>query len=83
LVSDARGGRWFGIADRSNIEHVMSELGPGSRGVVYGNRGRTAHVFNVVVDSHGNVKFFDGQTMRAPNWSGFREFKLLITEAAN
>ena len=83
LVSEARGGKWFAIEDRSLIEHVMAELGPGARGVVYGNRGTSAHVFNVVVDSKGVVKFFDGQTMKEAVWNGFKEFKLLITNAPN
>jgi hypothetical protein len=81
LVSEQRGGKWFNIAGRADIEHVMGRLGRGARGVVYGDRGKSQHVFNVVVDSKGGVKFFDGQTMKSVVWDGFKKFKLLITHA--
>ena len=58
------GGKFKPIANRTAIESEMASLGPGSRGIVAGVRSNgPGHVFNVVVDKKGVVKFFDGQTM--------------------
>ena len=58
-----------------SIDEVMSifrTFGPGSRGVVFGDRGagQVGHVFNVVVDQRGHVKFWDGQSMTRPRMDG-------------
>ncbi|MEJ2158411.1 MAG: toxin glutamine deamidase domain-containing protein [Desulfobacteraceae bacterium] len=74
------GGKFKQIANRSAIEKKMANLGPGSRGIVAGLRSKgPGHVFNVVVDKKGVVKFFDGQTMKPASFEGFSEFRLLVT----
>jgi hypothetical protein len=55
-----------------DLTETFAELGAGSRGVVFGDRGpgRVGHVFNVVVDQRGAVKFWDGQSMSRPTLEG-------------
>ncbi|WP_443080728.1 toxin glutamine deamidase domain-containing protein [Streptomyces sp. PTD5-9] len=54
----------------------MREIGGGARGIIYGVRGRNAHVFNVV-NIKGDVIFLDGQQGQAElNW---RNYSLLRT----
>ncbi len=64
-----------------SVEEVTSlfrQFGPGSRGVVFGDRGvgQVGHVFNVVVDQQGRVKFWDGQSMTRPlmDGQGYKDF---------
>jgi hypothetical protein len=58
----------------------MENLGDGARGVVYGYRAinNTAHVFNVVHDSHGIV-FLDGQAGKFAELEPFDRIRLLIS----
>ena len=80
VIEQAYGGKFIRALGRSDIEHVMSSLGPGSRGIVFGEHaGRPGHVFNAVVNQRGVVKFFDGQTGKPASLEGFTGFRLLIT----
>jgi hypothetical protein len=47
---------------------AFEQFGAGSRGVVFADRGpsQVGHVFNVIVDQRGAVKFWDGQSMSVP-----------------
>ncbi|MFB7919207.1 DUF6531 domain-containing protein [Streptomyces sp. NPDC056061] len=69
-------GRTFQASTVSGIVKEMKEAGHGARGIVYGGRGRNAHVFNVV-NIKGDVIFLDGQQGQAKlNW---RNYSLLRT----
>lgn len=57
------GAQWHDVGSYDSVINDMNARGVGSRGVVYIDRGSTAHVFNVVHDSNG-VVFLDGQTGR-------------------
>ncbi|NEA76604.1 putative T7SS-secreted protein [Streptomyces sp. SID13588] len=53
---------WQNVGSYDDIIGDMGARGEGSRGIVYVERqNKTAHVFNVIHDSHG-VVFLDGQT---------------------
>lgn len=60
------GAKFHDVNSYDDIINDMNARGEGSRGVVYINRGGSAHVFNVVHDSNG-VVFLDGQTGRLAN----------------
>ena len=55
-----------------DVTTTFGEFGAGSRGIVFGDRGpgQVGHVFNVVVDQRGAVKFWDGQSMSRPTLEG-------------
>jgi len=57
----------------------MSSLGPGARGIVYVGGSKPGHVFNVVVNQRGQVKFLDGQTGAPASFAGYTDLRLLIT----
>ena len=75
------GGKFQATAGKAAIESRLSKMGPGTRAVVYGGRGKNqvGHVFNAVVGEDGLVRFFDGQTGKMASFSGFKSFHLLIT----
>lgn len=81
MIEQATGGRFVGgFSGRGDIERTLSSLGPGSRGIVFGERaGGVGHVFNGVVNNRGVVKFFDGQTGKPALFDGYTGFRLLIT----
>jgi hypothetical protein len=82
LLEQFYGGMFARVADQAAIETQMALLGPGARGIVYGSRpDGTAHVFNVVVNQRGVVKFFDGQSGTAGSFGGYNQLRLLITNA--
>jgi hypothetical protein len=76
------------VPDFGSIVQTMSDLGEGSRGVVYGMRTKlvdglqeitSAHVFNVIHDSNG-VVFIDSQSGIFAKLENFGIIRLLITE---
>jgi filamentous hemagglutinin len=78
---------WFNQSFRSaSPESIVSELqnaGPGSRGIVYGERpkpevGIDGHVFNAYNDG-GVIRFVDGQNNSIPDLSTMRDFGFLRT----
>ncbi|QOV41466.1 RHS repeat protein [Streptomyces ferrugineus] len=72
------GGRSFKKSTLSGIVHEIKSSGDGARGIVMGQKGRQAHVFNVV-NVKGDVVFLDGQTGHA-DLSTWRNFSLLRTD---
>jgi hypothetical protein len=54
------GASWRSVAGQSAIESELLAAGNGARGIVYGTNGKTAHVWNAVVQD-GNVNFVDFQ----------------------
>jgi hypothetical protein len=66
------------VSSIEDVSAVFNEFGAGARGVVFGDRGRSqvGHVFNVVVDQRGAVKFWDGQSMTRPvlEGQGYKQF---------
>ncbi|PSJ26943.1 hypothetical protein B7P34_20345 [Streptosporangium nondiastaticum] len=72
------GGRKFKPATLSGIVREIKTAGHGARGIVYGQKGRQAHVFNVV-NTKGDVIFIDGQSGHA-DVASWRSFALLRTD---
>ncbi|MCI2245824.1 hemagglutinin repeat-containing protein [Xanthomonas sp. PPL568] len=74
------GGRFASPTSSEVITNQMLELGPGSRGIVYGSYGpgQPGHVFNVV-NQNGVVRFLDGQSGTAANLEDFKYFMFLRT----
>jgi RHS repeat-associated protein len=74
------GKNWFPVNGEKGMTTIMTEAGPGSRGIVWGLRGtEEGHYFNVV-NQDGVVKFLDGQSGGPANLSdGFTGFYLLRT----
>jgi filamentous hemagglutinin len=81
-VSKFYGGKPFvATTGPKGIETIMTQAGPGSRGIVFGYRGPSAdgHFFNVV-NQGGTVRFLDGQSGKAANLGdGFIDFYLMRT----
>ena len=65
-------GSFVRVKSLDDVSSVFGEFGAGSRGVVFGDRGpgQVGHVFNVVADQRGVVKFWDGQSMTRPAIEG-------------
>ncbi|MDA8021083.1 MAG: toxin glutamine deamidase domain-containing protein [Thermoanaerobaculia bacterium] len=80
-IEQTLGGKFQPVSGRAEIETTLAERGPGARAVVYGGRGpgEAGHVFNAVVNSRGEVKFFDGQSGKEASFRGYSSFALLIT----
>ncbi|MFB8103170.1 toxin glutamine deamidase domain-containing protein [Streptomyces sp. NPDC056007] len=72
------GGRQFKSSTISGIVNEIKTAGNGARGIVMGQKGRRAHVFNVV-NVKGEVVFLDGQSGHA-SLSLWRNFSLLRTD---
>ncbi|MFC9173606.1 toxin glutamine deamidase domain-containing protein [Streptomyces sp. NPDC057107] len=72
------GGRQFKSSTISGIVSEIKTAGNGARGIVMGQKGRRAHVFNVV-NVKGEVVFLDGQSGHA-SLSLWRNFSLLRTD---
>jgi hypothetical protein len=72
------GGRQFKASTVSGIVNEIKNGGDGARGIVMGQKGRQAHVFNVV-NIKGDVVFLDGQSGHA-DLSPWRNFSLLRTD---
>ena len=75
-------GREFEAATLGGIRSTMSKLGAGNRELVVGypsDPSKPAHMFNVIVNQAGEVKFWDHQVGRASDPSRFDVFDFLIT----
>ncbi|MFD8199498.1 toxin glutamine deamidase domain-containing protein [Streptomyces sp. NPDC059701] len=72
------GGRQFKASTLSGIVNQIKKAGNGARGIVMSQKGRQAHVFNVV-NIKGDVVFLDGQSGHA-DLSPWRNFSLLRTD---
>ncbi len=60
LIEQHAGASWRQVGGRSDIEAELLADGNGSRGIVYGTDGSTAHVWNAVVQND-RVNFVDFQ----------------------
>ncbi|AXQ30457.1 hypothetical protein D0B54_18020 [Solimonas sp. K1W22B-7] len=71
-------------ASLEEITAMFQKMGPGAKGIVFADRGPgiPGHVFNVVVDSRGVVKYRDGQRMGEPLLSGqgYKRFQWIRSE---
>ncbi|MEZ5096456.1 MAG: toxin glutamine deamidase domain-containing protein [Nocardioides sp.] len=73
------GGSFKSVSGQAQIERMLAQAGPGSRGIVFGGRtGDVGHVFNGV-NQGGTIRFLDGQTGGAASFSGFDSFMFLRT----
>jgi hypothetical protein len=67
------------VAGPTQIEEMLSDAGPGARGIVFGDRlGEAGHVFNAV-NQGGVVRFLDPQTGGPASFEGYSEFRFLWT----
>jgi hypothetical protein len=84
-IADALGveNKWTKVKSFEELESAFKDFGPGARGVAFGDRGpgQVGHVFNVVNDHNGRVRFWDGQSMARPeiNGQGYKNFLWLRT----
>lgn len=73
-----------GAKSLGDVTSTFTEFGAGARGVVFGDRGpgQVGHVFNVVVDQRGVVKFWDGQSQKRPivEGQGYKSFQWIRTD---
>jgi hypothetical protein len=75
------GKSWVATKGASDIEVMLTNAGPGSRGIVFGTRGpgQIGHFFNVA-NQNGTIRFLDGQAGGAANLNaGYTDFYLLRT----
>jgi RHS repeat-associated protein len=76
------GTNWTTVSGQEEVESILLDAGPGSRGIVYGGiPGQpVGHVWNAA-NQGGVINFIDAQagTGGAGNFSLFQNFKLLIT----
>jgi filamentous hemagglutinin len=74
------GDSFKAVGGQEDVEQMLSEAGPGSRGIVYGSRADTyGHVFNGV-NQDGEIRFLDGQSGGVADWGdGFDSFYFLRT----
>jgi hypothetical protein len=80
-LSTHYGKRWMPTQGTAHIEAEMRTAGPGSRGIVLGERpnGQLGHFFNVV-NQDGTIRFLDGQAGGAAKLdNGYSRFWLLRT----
>ncbi len=73
-------GAQFGrTCDIREVIDALALAGPGSRGIVFGLRGRgVGHVFNAA-NQNGTIRFLDGQTGKAAELDCYTELRLLRT----
>jgi hypothetical protein len=74
------GGSFKPVGGQADVAQLLSDAGPGARGIVYGSRADTyGHVFNGV-NQGGVIRFLDGQSGSVANWDdGFDAFYFLRT----
>jgi len=88
LYFESRTGRlgiWLRADATDGVTAMLKDWGPGARAVVFGDRGpdEAGHFFNVA-NLEGKVRFFDGQSGKAPIIEGqdFVKYWVLRTDAA-
>jgi RHS repeat-associated protein len=78
-LEDLYGSQFVNVSSQVHIEMLLQSAGPGSRGIIYGERGPgQAHVFNVA-NLGGEIVFVDGQSGRYANVASFTNLGLLRT----
>ena len=79
LVEDAYGGSFKAVSGQGQIQQVLTEAGPGARGIVYGARaGEAGHVFNAV-NQGGTIRFLDPRIGGPASFNGYTGFLFLWT----
>lgn len=75
------GRLWQPVSGEAGVTQMLEGLGPGTRAIIAGNRaGRPGHVWNGVVNSQGQARYWDGQASAVPNWTdGFVSYWVLVT----
>jgi len=63
---------------------MLTDAGPGSRGIVFGSRGPGAigHVFNAA-NQDGAINFIDFQVGGEASFSGYQELLFLLTQGGD
>lgn len=79
ILERTYGSSFKPVSGQAQIEQIMSDAGPGARGIVFGSRGANAgHVFNVI-NQGGAVRFIDFQSGTGASFDGYQGFYLLRT----
>ena len=79
ILARAFGGSFKSVSGQAEIESLLADAGPGSRGIVFGARGADpGHVFNAI-NQGGIIRFIDFQTGRAASFNGYSGFSFLWT----
>lgn len=74
------GGTFKPVSGKAEIEQMLKDAGPGSRGIVQGTRiGMPGHVFNAV-NNGGKIEFLDAQSGRVASFGDhYFRFRFLWT----
>jgi hypothetical protein len=69
------------MSSRAAVESRLSSMGPGTRAIVFVRNcnPRSGHVFNAMFGCRGRVSFYNGQSGTTASFSGYTEFRVLIT----
>jgi len=79
ILENAYGGTFKEVAGQAQVTQMLSDAGPGARGIVYGARaGEAGHVFNVV-NQGGTIRFLDPQIGGPASFEGYSGFRFLWT----
>lgn len=79
ILEKTYGASFKPVGGQTEIDQIMSQAGPGARGIVFGSRGANAgHVFNVI-NQAGVVRYIDFQTGTGASFDGYQGFYLLRT----
>jgi hypothetical protein len=74
------GGTFKPVTGQAEVEQLLKDAGPGARGIVYGARTTTAHVWNAINEG-GKVHFIDAQVGAPGSFSGYRSYQFMFTHA--
>ncbi|WP_027344461.1 toxin glutamine deamidase domain-containing protein [Hamadaea tsunoensis] len=77
-IEEYYGREFVPMSGLSAVVEQMAKAGPGARGIVYGQLGSKAHVWNVINDK-GKIVFLDGQSGIASDTTKWRYYRLLRT----
>ena len=77
------GTGWEPVSGPMQIGSILSQSGPGSTGIVFGESltGDVGHVWNAINNGEGGINFLDGQTGGSGlgNFESFQNFQFLRT----
>lgn len=82
FLEDIYGAQFRPVSGEMQIGSILSQSGPGSRGIVFGSSptGNVGHVFNAI-NKNGAIQFLDGQIGKSGlgNFGMFENFQFLLT----
>jgi Papain fold toxin 1, glutamine deamidase len=83
-LEDMFGGSFKSVSGRSEIESILEDQGPGSRGIVFGSHeaGAVGHVWNAV-NQGGDVRFPDFQSGMGASFEGYKSVWFLLTSGGS